>query len=418
MERKLFSVLFFIKRTKLRKNGEAPIVVRITHGKQSAEVQISRTVPVAQWSQTRCCSTGKGKQAGETNAYIEMVRVKLYQIHQELERQGGLYDVNTIKDTFAGKGVQERTLYSIFKEHNDRCRALIGVDYELITIRRYDNCLKYLMETVRKQYNKEDILLCEMNTELVRNFEYYLKTERSCAQNTVIRYMKCFKKIIHMAIANEWISRNPFTGIKFHEVPVNKEFLTQDEIAVLIQKDYPVEKLNLVRDIFAFQIFTGLAYIDVFNLREEHIATDNNGKMWIRKSREKTNNMCNIPLLAIPQMLLEKYASHPECLKRGVLLPVLCNQTMNAYLKQIADLCGIRKHLSTHTARHTFASVIALANNVSLSNVAKMLGHSSTRMTQRYAKVLDSSIMRDMENVEHSLSTNNIKFSTSCNTAK
>ncbi len=410
MERKLFSVLFFIKRTKLRKNGEAPIVVRITYGKQSAEIQISRTVPVNHWSQTRCCSTGKGKQAVELNAFIEMVRVKLYKIHQELERQGGFYNVNTIKDSFMGNGVQERTLYSTFKEHNDRCRELIGVDYELITIRRYDNCLKYLMEVVRSQYGKEDILLCEVNAELVRNFEYYLKTERSCAQNTVIRYMKCFKKIVHLAIANEWMTRNPFAGIKFHEVPVNKEFLSQDEIATLIQKEFHIEKLNLVRDIFAFQIFTGLAYIDVYNLRREHIVTDNKGKMWIRKTREKTDNMCNIPLLAIPQMLLEKYTDHPECVKRGSLLPVLCNQTMNVYLKQIAELCNIHKHLSTHVARHTFASVIALANNVSLSNVAKMLGHSSTRMTQRYAKALDSSIMRDMEAVELTLSENNIRL--------
>lgn len=382
MDRKLFSVLFFIKRTKLRKNGEAPIVVRITYGKHNAEIQISRTVRINQWSQVRGCSTGRDKQASETNAFIEMVRVKLYKIHQELERQGGFYDVKTIKDLFIGKGIQERTLCSIFKEHNKRCRELIGVDYELITVRRYDNCLKYLMETVKRQYAKEDILLCEINAELVRNFEYYLKTERGCAQNTVIRYMKCFKKIIHLAIANEWMSRNPFAGIKFHEVPVNKEFLTQDEIARLIQKDFGIEKLNLVRDIFAFQIFTGLAYIDVYNLRREHISTDNNGKIWIRKAREKTENMCNIPLLAIPQIILEKYREHPECQKRGSLLPVLCNQTMNAYLKQIADLCAIQKHLTTHTARHTAASVVFLANNVSLSNVAKMLGHSYISTTQ------------------------------------
>ncbi len=410
MERKLFSVLFFIKKTKLRKNGEAPIVVRITYGKQSAEVQISRTVPVNQWSQTRSCITGKDKKASETNAFVEMVRVKLYKIHQELERQGGFYNVNTIKESFMGKDIHERTLYSIFKEHNDRCRELIGIDYELITIRRYDNCMKYLMETVRIQYQKEDILLCEINAELVRNFEYHLKTVKNCAQNTVIRYMKCFKKVIHLAIANEWMSRNPFAGIKFHEVPVNKEFLTQDEIAVLIQKDFYIEKLNLVRDIFAFQIFTGLAYIDVYNLRREHIVIDNTGRLWIRKTREKTNNMCNIPLLSAAQMILEKYKDHPECQKNDLLLPVLCNQTMNAYLKQIAELCGITKHLTTHTARHTFASVIALANNVSLSNVAKMLGHSSTRMTQRYAKALDSSIMRDMENVELSLASKNIKI--------
>lgn len=410
MERKLFSVLFCIRKTKLNKNGEAPITLRITYDRQSVELQIGRTVPPLLWSPTRGCSLGRDRMARETNAYIEMVRVKLYNIQQELEREGGLYTVKTIKDIYQGNGVKQKTLYSVFKEHNDRCRELIGIDYELITVRRYDNCLKYLMKVVQQQYAKDDILLSEINGELVRNLEHYLKVERGCAQNTVIRYMKCFKKVIHLAIANEWMSRNPFAGIKFHEEPVNKEFLTQEEIARLIQTEFPVEKLNIVRDIFAFQIFTGLAYVDVYQLRPEHIFTDNQGKKWIRKAREKTNNMCNIPLLEIPQMILERYTDNIICARRGVLLPVYPNQTMNVYLKQIADLCGITKRLTTHTARHTFASVTCLANGVSMENVAKMLGHTTTRMTQRYAKVMDSSIMRDMESVERTLSASNIRL--------
>ncbi len=408
MERKLFSVLFFIKRTKLRKNGEAPIVVRITYGKQIAESQIGRSVPAEKWSQAKGCVVGRDKKSNEVNAYIEMVRVKLYNIQQEFERTNVLYTANMVKDSYLGKGVEQRTLYSTFKEHNDKCRELIGIDYELITIRRYDSCLKYLMETVSRQYGKDEILLSEVNGELVRNFEHFLKAERGCAQNTVIRYMKCFKKIVNLAIANEWMHRNPFAGIKFQEQVVNKDFLTQEEVTKLIQTDFGIEKLNVVRDIFAFQIFTGLAYVDVLNLRPEHISSEASGKMWIRKARQKTDNMCNIPLLQLPQMILDKYAVHPQCTSKGVLLPVFHNQTMNVYLKQIATLCGITKTLTTHTARRTFATVIALANNVSLANVSKMLGHTTVRMTQRYAKVLDSSIMRDMEAVESSLSMNHI----------
>ena len=410
MERKLFSVLFFIKRTKLRKNGEAPIVVRITYGKQMAESQIGRSIPVEKWSQTKGGSIGKDKKSNEINTFIEMVRVKLYNVQQEFERNGILYTATMIKDTYMGKGTEQRTLYSTFKEHNNKCRELIGIDYELITIRRYDNCLKYLMETVKRRYGKDDVLLSEVNGELVRNFEHFLKVERGCAQNTVIRYMKCFKKITNLAIANEWMHRNPFAGIKFSEQVINKDFLTEEEVARLVQMDFGVEKLNLVRDIFAFQIFTGLAYIDVFNLRPKHISIDGKGRMWILKARQKTDNMCNIPLLQLPQMILEKYATHPECLRKDVLLPVYQNQTMNAYLKQIATICNINKTLTTHTARRTFATVIALANNVSLANVSKMLGHTTVRMTQRYAKVLDSSIMRDMESVENSLSIGNIAF--------
>lgn len=237
MERKLFSVLFFIKRTKLRKNGEAPIVVRITYGKQMAESQIGRSVPINQWSQSKGGVIGKDKKCNELNTYIEMVRIRIYNIQQEFERNGILYTASMIKDTYMGRGVEQRTLYSTFKEHNDKCRELIGIDYELITIRRYDNCLKYLMETVKRQYGKDDVLLSEVNGELVRNFEHFLKVERGCAQNTVIRYMKCFKKITNLAIANEWMHRNPFAGIKFHEQIINKDFLSQEEVDKIIETD-------------------------------------------------------------------------------------------------------------------------------------------------------------------------------------
>ena len=404
MERKRFSILFFIKRSKLLKNGEAPLRVRVTYDKLYVELQLKRSIQVQLWSQEKECAIGKDRNSVELNHYIDVLRVRFYQIYQDLELEGKLMSARAIVNRYLGNDETNKTLYNVFKEHNDNCRKLIGKDYVEITIRRYDNCLKYLMELVKRSYNQDDILLREVNGELVRNFEMYLKTEKRCAQNTVIRYMKCFKKVINLAIANEWIIKNPFAGIKFHEVAVNKEFLTMEEINAIAAKEFHIQRLEIVRDVFLFCCMTGLAFIDVYNLREEHIIKDNSGAMWIRKTREKTNNMCNIPLLSLPIQILEKYADNPHCLKKGVLLPVMCNQKMNSYLKEIADFCGIKKNLTTHTARHTAASVVFLANGVSLPNVAKMLGHSSTRMTQHYAKVLDSSIMRDMANVEKSLS--------------
>jgi len=401
MERKRYSILFFIKRTRLLSNGQAPIRLRITYDKQKEELQLKRSIPVELWSQDKEKSNGKDRLSAELNSYIDVVRVKLLQIHQDLELKGQLISAKTIKDIFLGKdGTSNRTLYSVFKDHNDRCRQLIGTDYSPITVKRYDNCLKYLMETVVRYRNKKDILLREVDRELVNNFEFYMKTEKNCCQNATIRYLKCFKKVINMTIANEWISRNPFAGIKFHEDEVNKEFLTQEEINKVYAKEFEIKRLDLIRDIFIFCCFTGLAFVDVLNLRDEHITQDNEGNLWIRKTREKTRNMCNIPLLRIPLQILDKYRFHPQCKTKGVLLPVMCNQKMNSYLKEIADLCGIKKNLTMHTARHTFASVVALANNVSLENVAKMLGHSNTKMTQHYAKVMDSSILRDMQKVD------------------
>ena len=404
MERKRFSVLFFIKRSKLLKNGEAPVRVRVTYDRLYVELQLKRSVKVPLWSQEKEKSTGKDRNSVELNHYIDALRVKFYQIYQDLELEGKIISARAIVNRYQGKDETFKTLYNVFKEHNDNCRKLIGTDYADITVRRYDNCLKYLMELVRRDYKVDDMLLREVNGELVRKFDLYLKTEKHCAQNTVIRYMKCFKKVINLAIANEWLTKNPFAGIKFHEVEVNKQFLSQAEINRIWQKEFKIERLELVRDVFIFCVYTGLAFIDVYNLRPEHVSEDSNGNLWIVKPREKTNNLCNIPLLSIPKQILEKYKDNPYCMDKGTLLPVPCNQKMNSYLKEIADLCGIKKNLTTHTARHSFASVIALANNVSLPNVAKMLGHSSTRMTQHYAKVLDQTILRDMQAVEKQLS--------------
>ncbi len=408
MERKKFTLLFIIKKSKLLKSGEAPIEMRLAHGTQKAEIRLGRSVLPEKWSTSGGGRVmGKDRRSNEINAYIDMARVKILTIQQEFERKGAIYNVKMIKDAYMGKGATRKTLYSVFKEHNDKCRQLIGKDYEEITIKRYDNCLKYLMIVVGQQFGKEDIYLEEINGELVRNFEYYLKVERGCAQNTVIRYMKCFKKVTNLAIANEWMSRNPFAGIKFKEEPVNKEFLTEEEVDKLAAMDFQVNKLNVVRDMFLFQIYTGLAYIDIYNLRPEHIVKDGKGNLWVHKAREKTDNMCDIPLFELPRQIIERYSANKKCIEKGVLLPVAPNQTMNAYLKQIATICGINKTLTTHTARRTFATTITLANDVSLSSVSRMLGHTTVRMTQRYAKVMESSILREMQGGEEMLNRRN-----------
>lgn len=188
-------------------------------------------------------------------------------------------------------------------------------------------------------------------------------------------------------MANEWIAKDPFIGIKFHEKEVIREFLTMDELLTICHKEFPLERITVVRDVFIFASFTGMAFIDVQQLSPEHIVKDNNENLWIRKPRQKTKNMYNIPLLDIPLEILRKDADYPACKKKGVLLPVPCNQKMNSYLKEIADLCLIKKNLTTHVARHSYATSVCLANRVSIENVAKMLGHSNIKMTQHYARV-------------------------------
>ena len=406
MKRDSFRVLFFLKKTKLLKNGEASVCMRITVNGTRVENNIRKSIDPALWSQAKETARGKSRRACDLNTYIEEARIKLYQIFCELEQQNRPITAHLLQELFFGQEKPEevRTLLGTMQEHNDQCRALVGTDYALITVRRYESCRRYLAELIRQRYGKEDLPLAEVNGELVRAFAFYLKTEKGCQQNTVIRYMKCLKKITNLARANDWMAKDPFLGIRFHEKEVVREFLTMDELQTIYRKEFPLERLTLVRDVFIFAAFTGLAFIDVQQLAPEHIVRDNNGNLWIRKPRQKTKNMCNIPLLDIPQEILRKYADHPTCRKKGVLLPVPCNQKMNSYLKEIADICMIRKNLTTHLARHSYATSVCLANGVSLENVAKMLGHSNIKMTQHYARVLNSSILRDMMQVERAIS--------------
>jgi site-specific recombinase XerD len=183
-----------------------------------------------------------------------------------------------------------------------------------------------------------------------------LKTVRKCQQNSSLKHLKNLKKIIRIAISNDWIKKDPFYGIQFKHEEKNTEFLTQEELERLINKDFSIQRLAQVRDIFVFCTFTGLAFTDVQQLAPQHLIKDNNGAMWIRKNRQKTGNMCNVPVLSAAQRLIEKYQNHPDCVKKDVLLPVMSNQKMNAYLKEIADLCGINKKLTTHIARHINSS--------------------------------------------------------------
>lgn len=407
MKRDSFRVLFFLKKTRLLKNGEASVCMRITVNGTRVENNIRKSIDPALWSQAKETARGKSRRVCDLNTYIEEARIKLYQIFCELEQQNRPVTAHLLQELFFGQEKPEevRTLLGTMQEHNDQCRALVGTDYALITVRRYESCRRYLAELIRQRYGKEDLPLTEVNGELVRAFAFYLKTEKGCQQNTVIRYMKCLKKIANLARANDWMAKDPFLGIRFHEKEVVREFLTMDELQTIYRKEFPLERLTLVRDVFIFAAFTGLAFIDVQQLAPEHIVRDNNGNLWIRKPRQKTKNMCNIPLLDIPQEILRKYADHPTCRKRGVLLPVPCNQKMNSYLKEIADICMIRKNLTTHCARHSYATSVCLANGVSLENVAKMLGHSNIKMTQHYARVLDSSILRDMNHVQAALSS-------------
>lgn len=402
VQRETMNVLFFIKKTKLLRNGEAPICVRITVNGQSVEIRIKRSVPVDKWCQAKGCSKGKDREARELNSLLDAVRLKILQIQRDLELEARQpVSAAAILERYYGK--DQKMLLEVFKEHNDKCRALVGKEYVEGTIRKFDTSLLYMGQYLRFQYGKNDIALQEIDQEFVRNFEFFLKTEKNCQNNSALKHIKNFRKVIRIAIGNEWIKRDPFYGLHFKENEVEVGFLSSEELNAIRNKEFGIPRLEQVRDVFVFCCFTGLAFVDVSQLTADHLVKDAQGKLWIRKPRQKTKEMCNIPLLSVAKEILDKYESYAVSNGQHLLLPVPSNQKANAYLKEIADICRIKKRLTTHVARHTAATVIFLANDVSMENVAKILGHANLNMTRHYAKVLDQSIMRDMEKVERCL---------------
>ena len=302
-------------------------------------MQTKRSVAKERWNASKGCVTGKAWKALELNQYPESVRMKIYQIHRELLQDDKPITAFTIIHKFNGEGESPKMLLEVFREHNKKYRELIDRDYVKGTVLRYERTVRYLEEMLQSQYHLKDTPLKELNDEFVLNFEHFVKVQKNCAQNAVVKYLKNLKKITRLALTNKWIVDDPFSEIRFHQTQSNRYFLTKEELNAIINKKYNIPRLETIRDIFVFCALSGLAFADAQHLTLEHVTQDSNGDYWIRKPRKKTNNMCNIPLLDIPRMIAEKYKSHPECVKKGVVLPVPSNQRMNSYLKEIADVC-------------------------------------------------------------------------------
>lgn len=345
------SVRFFILKKRTLKNGEAPIILRITIDGDFDEARIMRSVNTDLWNQDIGLSSGKDRAAKELNEYIHTIHTRTKEIHKELLLLGAMITPGIILRKLFNKEDQV-TVLKVFREHNEECRKLIGIDFAYSTVNRYDNCLQSLSTVIEKEYGKEDISFHEFNGDLIRKYELYLKLEKGLATNTLVRYMKAIKKISNLAIAKGYLKTDPFAGLKFRQPKTNPVFLTMEELERVMGKELDIERVDLVRDVFVFCCWTGLAFIDVQNLKKEHIIQDNKGMHWIRKARQKTDTMCNIPLLDIPLSIIKKYEGHKMCESKGILLPVMCNQKFNSYLKEIADLCGIDKPISSHCARH------------------------------------------------------------------
>ncbi|MDH5414105.1 MAG: site-specific integrase, partial [Flavobacteriaceae bacterium] len=290
-----------------------------------------------------------------------------------------------------------KKILDLFREHNDKIYRLISTgEYALGTYKRYDTVYNHLKGYIKSNYQCSDIPIKDIDYKFIEGFAFFLKSEKACANNTTLKYIRNFKKIMRIAQAHNYISKDPFINWKMKKKIVHREFLSEDEIIRMSEKDFEMDRLNQVRDIFIFACFTGLAYIDVQKLTHDDILIGIDGSKWIKIKRTKTDTPSSIPILPEAQRILNKYVDYSQKENMNKLLPVASNQKVNAYLKEIAVGCKIKKTLTFHLARHTFATTVTLSRGVPIETVSKMLGHTNLSTTQHYAKVLDLKISRDM----------------------
>jgi site-specific recombinase XerD len=326
-------------------------------------------------------------------------KAKAYDVQKKLLQLDLPLNIEEFINVWRGNGPKQKSimLCEVFEEHNSQVHQLIGIEYSPATAKRYRTSLRHTRKFLMQKYQVEDVPIRKLDYKFITDYEFWLKVTRKCNHNSAIKYLTNFRKIVNTCVKNGWLDRDPFGGFKMAKKEVERPFLTQEELHSLTKKKFEMERLSQVRDIFLFCCYTGLAYVDIHKLTPHKIVTGHDGEKWVSTKREKTDTPSRIPILPPALEILERYKKHPECVIKNKVLPVPTNQKMNAYLKEIADVCGIKKYLTTHLARHTFATTVTLTNGVPIETVSKMLGHRNLRTTQHYAKIPDLKVGEDMK---------------------
>lgn len=413
MRTEMLKIKMIAHKGKPNKSGRVPILMQLTIGQQTCHISTKQNILPEKW--------GDGKPIGHTRedqaitAVLEEIRTKAYNKFLQLQGQNINVTPERLKQALLGKDqVQPRGYVEIFDQWLVEYSKMVGITTSKRTLDKYILVRNRLQDYIASQLGVKDISLEEVTPKFLSNFDNYLRVEYNMANNHAMKIRQKLRTIYKVAIDNGWVSKNPFSTIKIHFDPVERDVLTKSELTALIQTDMIFDRLEKMRDVFVFACFTGLAHCDVAGLTKENIITDEAGQVWLKTHRQKTSEVVDIPLLEIPQLIIKKYQGMKEL--NGKLLPTLTNSCSNLYLKEVAVRCGINKTLTFHMARHTFATTVTLSNGVPIESVAKMLGHRNIRTTQIYAKVIKDKLAEDMNNLatricgDYSIQTSNISI--------
>ncbi|RYJ44319.1 site-specific integrase [Flavobacterium beibuense] len=397
-----FGLSFFMKPQK-KETSLRYIYLRITVDGIRKETSTKRTWDLQRWDAKRERAVGTKEDAKTLNHFLDTMEMKINKFKTDLMYTEKSISAERIMDFVLGRMTSKATLLDEFAKHNEEVKALIGIDYALATYKRYEIAKSHIKDFILYKYRTEDIEMRDLDFDFISSYDLYLKTVRNCVNNSALKYITCLKKVIYRAMDKNIIAQDPFRAFKKRVTKTNKKPLTARELSIIENTVFSTARLEVIRDIFIFQCYTGLAYIDAYQLKKTDIAIGIDGEQWIISKRQKTGNSTNIPLLPKALKIIEKYKAHPLCLSRNSVLPVSSNQKMNAYLKEVAAICGLECELNTHKARRTFGSTVTLNNDVPIHVVKEMLGHTSIRQTESYAITTEQTIGREMKGLRDKL---------------
>lgn len=390
------STLFYLKKPKNYASGQVPIYLRITVDGVRTEFTSGKSCDPARWNAKANCMIGAREEVRSFNHYLFTLEKQIDQVHTDLVTQGKEVTAQSIKNQYLGKQETPHNLLVAFQDHNDKVEALLGKDFTKGTLTKYNTTLKHIKSFLKSKYKASDLLVSNVDYHFITEFDFYLRTQCGCANNAAVKHLKNLGKVIRICLANRWIAYDPFLGHRNKMKKVSRVVLTEQELTLLAEKEFAIARLRVVRDAFLFCCYTGLSFIDVQQLTKSEVRQGVDGSAWIIKSRHKTGITTHIPLLPLAEEIITRYVEHPQIADSERVLPIASNQKMNAYLKEVADLCAISKHLTFHIARHTFATTVTLGNGIPIESVSKMLGHTDIRTTQIYAKIQDNKVGSEM----------------------
>ncbi len=390
-----------MRHAKKKVNGEIPIYVKVELETGSFTLSTGKTVQNEVWEQTHHLRVQvRNAKDKVTKEALEILSHKIQITFSKLEREQLKVTPEQLKAILQGKSLETAsTILKIIDFHNEYFEKLVKINERApASLQKYKRVGDIVRDFNKKYYGKADYEVEKVGTAYLYNLENYMKFEaeyngvKGIKNNSIVKYFKNLKTICNHAIRFELIQKNPINKYSGKIKTVEAVFLTAEELESIEAHIFKIERLERVKDIFLFCCYSGYAPVDVMKLTRANLIKDGNGQLWIKTNRQKTGTRANVPLLPQALRIANKYL-----LTQDTLLPKISNQKMNAYLKEIADIVGLDKKLTWYVARHTFATTVTLGNGIKIENVSAMLGHTTIRQTQHYAKVLDTSVMQDMQ---------------------